>query len=80
MLLLGLMSLSSKVNGGRWKVEQFPPGHFAEYQLNKDGSASLLREKQYYTIGTAPLFKTLVPYSGIIHFILILYVAYNGFL
>lgn len=74
------MSLSSKVNGGRWKVEQFPPGHFAEYQLNKDGSASLLREKQYYTIGTAPLFKTLVPYSGIIYFILILYVAYNSFL
>ncbi|XP_046669145.1 asparagine synthetase [glutamine-hydrolyzing] isoform X1 [Homalodisca vitripennis] len=59
----GLMDLSSKMNGGRWKVEQFPPGHFAEYQLNKDGTATLLREQRYYTIGTPPAFQTLVPYS-----------------
>ncbi|XP_054271119.1 asparagine synthetase [glutamine-hydrolyzing]-like isoform X2 [Macrosteles quadrilineatus] len=59
----GLMSLSSKMNGGKWTVEQFPPGHFAEYQLNKDGTATLLREQRYYSLGAAPAFQTLVPYS-----------------
>lgn len=58
------MSLSSKLNGGKWKVEQFPPGHFAEYKLHPDGKATLVRMERYYSLGDKPSFKTLVPYSG----------------
>lgn len=58
------MSLSSMLNSGKWKVEQFPPGHFAEYQLVSDGTARLIRQQKYYTIGAAPAFQTLIPYSG----------------
>lgn len=62
----GLINLSSKLNGkGKWKVEQFPPGHFAEYRLTSDGKTELVRQERYYSISQIPNFVPFIKYSGL---------------
>lgn len=49
----------------KWKLKQFPPGHFVEYDVLPDGRTKLVREERYYSLGARPSFKPFVPYEDL---------------
>lgn len=61
----GLIGLTKELNGSKFKLEQFPPGVFEEYAIDKDGKAKLLRQERFHEIGRPerPKFKPFVPYE-----------------
>lgn len=62
----GLVQLGTKyLNGESWTLKQFPPSHYAEYDILPSGRTKLVIEKKYYNIGDPPKLKTNVPQSDI---------------
>ncbi|ELT92908.1 hypothetical protein CAPTEDRAFT_218038 [Capitella teleta] len=47
-------------NGSRPTIKPFPPGHYASYQIMKNGTVELIEEKRFHSIGKTPIYKTLV--------------------
>lgn len=61
----GLMNLESILPNETFKVEQFPPGHYAEYKIAPDGKTTLVTEKRYYKIGDKLKLQTFIPESDL---------------
>ncbi|KAF6201983.1 hypothetical protein GE061_004379 [Apolygus lucorum] len=57
----GLIEFGRKyMNGGKWKLKQFPPRSFRTYDLLDDGKVKLAETKEYYSIGDTPAFPLYV--------------------
>lgn len=48
------------MNGGKWKLKQFPPKSYSTYDILEEGRTKLVGTKQYYNIGDIPAFHLFV--------------------
>ncbi|RZF41067.1 hypothetical protein LSTR_LSTR002699 [Laodelphax striatellus] len=62
----GLINLENMIPKSKFKVEQYPPGHYSEYKINPDGKCSLVSEKRYYTVGMKPRFQLYTDPSSLV--------------
>lgn len=61
----GLVALTQDLNGTKWHIEQYPPGHYSKYQIGADFKVKLVEEKRYYQIGLRPKFTPWVNYEDL---------------
>lgn len=61
----GLVSLTQQLNGAKWYIEQFKPGHIAKYSMEANNTAKLVYEKRYYEIGSTPRFNLWTPQTSL---------------
>lgn len=60
----GLIGITEKFSSD-WVVEPFRPGFYEEYEVSKEGKASLLKSVQFHKPGDKPFFQTFVPLTDL---------------
>ncbi|XP_048504777.1 asparagine synthetase [glutamine-hydrolyzing] isoform X2 [Athalia rosae] len=58
----GLMGLTKAMDGAKWKMEPFPPGHYEMYDIQQNGTVQLVKTVQYHKPGDKPGFQPCLPW------------------
>lgn len=58
------MSITEMMNGEKWKIEPFSPGHYEEYKILDNGKVEFLNRIQYHKPGDKPSFGVYVPWES----------------